>query len=63
MKIIVDDKKLIELIRYILQNDFEIYSISDIEKLEKRILEKFDNEKVIEFIYCYISEITRTLGE
>ncbi len=63
MKILVDDDKLIELIRYILQNDYEVYNISEIEEMEKRVLDKFENEKVIEFIYQYISEIIKSLDE
>ncbi len=63
MKILVDDDKLIELIRYILQNDYEVYNISEIEEMEKRVLDKFENEKVIEFIYHYISEIIKSLDE
>lgn len=56
MKIMIDDDKIIELIRYILQNDYEIYNISDIEEMEQKVLDKFDNEKVIGFLYQYIWE-------
>lgn len=57
MKVLIDDDKIIELIRYILQNDYDIYNTSDIEEIEKKVLDKFENEKIIEFIYQYISEI------
>lgn len=63
MKIMIDDDKIIELIRYILQNDYEIYSISEIEEMEEKVLEKFESEKVIEFIYQYISEIISVMNE
>lgn len=63
MKIMIDDDKIIELIRYILQNDYEIYNISEIEEMEEKVLDKFENEKVIEFIYQYISEIINIMNE
>ncbi len=63
MKIMIDDDKIIELIRYILQNDYEIYNISDIEEMEQKILEKIDNEKVIGFLYQYISEVINIIKE
>ena len=62
MKIMINDDKIKELIRYILQNDHEIYNISDIEKLEKKVLDRFEDEKVIEFIYQYISEIINRMN-
>ncbi|GLI56733.1 hypothetical protein PM10SUCC1_22470 [Propionigenium maris DSM 9537] len=63
MKIMIDDDKIIELIRYMLQNDYEIYNISEIEEMEEKVLEKFESEKVIEFIYQYISEIINVINE
>ncbi len=63
MKILIDDTKIIELIRYILQNDYEIYNISEIEEKERMVLEKFDTERAVEFLYQYISEIIRGMEE
>lgn len=63
MKILIDDTKIIELIRYILQNDYDIYNITEIEEKEKLILERFETEKTIEFIYQYISEIIRDMED
>ena len=59
MKVMIDDSRIKELIRYILQKDFDIYNIDEINKIEEEVLNSFDEKVVVNFIYGYINELLK----
>ncbi|WP_319371683.1 hypothetical protein [uncultured Ilyobacter sp.] len=61
MKILIDESRIKELIKYILQNNFDIHNSTEIKDVEKEIMKRFDDKKVINFLYSYINDLLKDI--
>lgn len=61
MKILIDESRIKELIKYILQNNFDIHNLKEIKDVEKAIMNRFDEKEVINFLYRYINELLKEI--
>ncbi|WP_372714377.1 hypothetical protein [Ilyobacter sp.] len=61
MKILIDESRIKELIKYILQNNFDINNSKEIKEVEKEIMNRFDEKEVLNFLYSYINELLKEI--
>lgn len=61
MKIFIDEARIKELIKYILQNNFDLDNSDDIKNIEKEIMKRFDEKEVIAFLYSYINDLLKEI--
>jgi hypothetical protein len=61
MKILIDESRIKELIKYILHNNFDINNSKEIKEVEKEIMNRFDEKEVLNFLYSYINELLKEI--
>ncbi|WP_320047886.1 hypothetical protein [uncultured Ilyobacter sp.] len=61
MKILIDESRIKELIKYILQNNFDIQNSKEIKEVEKEIMDRFDEKEVLNFLYSYINDLLKNI--